>query len=638
MFKKGFSPVIAVILIGLVSLAVIGSAIFLRSKTIATASHASEEMATGQGWVANVKFPRLQSRHQFGSGFKADPKRFSKYDFIGFVSVPLDVNDIPLVDFTAEIKKYNPNARTRIYMNPDLIPENSDIWPGHYLFFAGSTLKKSINASTTTIELSSHPERFKKGTYAMFWDFTSRSDVEHVLIKKVVGNTLTVERAVKPNPNLSVSSTARPHKANVRIAMHVFNKTPERLVGNFSRQCETGKEGKVCGDSFKNFADFEAAKQTERIVKAKTDGLKVDNAFTYPYGILPLGYDQIDYDNDNEPDNADRFANNNPWANGMIYFYKALREKAGDRAILYGNNASLNPYLNGKFYQGWNIDKSHGGQLRPESWDETIRNYFLSFGSFDTPRFISTDPETVPNDFKTVRFTLTATLLGNGFFGNKGALGGVGVGPDTWYDEYDNGAGSVLVEDILSPDQNYLAIYPGTTTKFKVGDIIYLPQESLRVESIDPATNRLYVTRRFITAELQTILDKLGQKISDNFELSDTYSPEQSSKNDFTHQKGEKVMTMEQIYTNKGFLGNPTSQMSNQCLIKNFDPQNCLRYFDNGVALVNPTTLNQTYKLKDGNYFRINGMQDPTVNNGKKEGKMVNIPPQDGLILVRHQN
>ena len=57
------------------------------------------------------------------------------------------------------------------------------------------------------------------------------------------------------------------------------------------------------------------------------------------------------------------------------------------------------------------------------------------------------------------------------------------------------------------------------------------------------------------------------------------------------------------------------------------------RDFQNGVALVNPTTSAKTVKIEPG-LHRLTGNQDPTVNNGSAVSQ-VTLQPKDGIVLLR---
>ncbi|MGD8395504.1 MAG: putative glycoside hydrolase [Candidatus Eiseniibacteriota bacterium] len=56
------------------------------------------------------------------------------------------------------------------------------------------------------------------------------------------------------------------------------------------------------------------------------------------------------------------------------------------------------------------------------------------------------------------------------------------------------------------------------------------------------------------------------------------------------------------------------------------------RDFEHGLALVNPGDVPLTVDL-GADYYRIQGFQDPAVNNGELTS-MVTLPPEDGLILL----
>jgi hypothetical protein len=59
------------------------------------------------------------------------------------------------------------------------------------------------------------------------------------------------------------------------------------------------------------------------------------------------------------------------------------------------------------------------------------------------------------------------------------------------------------------------------------------------------------------------------------------------------------------------------------------------RDFENAIALINPSTIAQTANLGTIEFRRINGTQDSSVNNGALVTSFVNVPPEDGLILLK---
>ena len=290
--------------------------------------------------------------------------------------------------------------------------------------------------------------------------------------------------------------------------------------------------------------------------------------------------------------------------------YKKLRQGLPD-SLIHGNGASPNPYLNGKLYQGWNGNALH------VNWARTMSEYLAEMTSSHEPQFVLADSEVYPDRYKEVRLGLAATLMGDGFYGNKGEVGGVAHGPDVWYDEYDNGAGSSLTTNV-DASQNYLDIFPGTGQRFKQGDEVYLFEENMKV--LEVQNDRMIVQRAYLSDYLTSLVEKVkpGQKGIPT-----------------THQKGEKVYTVDQVRKGKGFLGKPLSKQNANCTPNSVD--SCVRYFTNGVVLVNPLNSSHTFSL-NGTYYRIKGTQDSQVNNGKKISGSVTIPGKDGIILVKNPN
>lgn len=58
------------------------------------------------------------------------------------------------------------------------------------------------------------------------------------------------------------------------------------------------------------------------------------------------------------------------------------------------------------------------------------------------------------------------------------------------------------------------------------------------------------------------------------------------------------------------------------------------RDFKNGVAIVNSTSKKQTFVLQKEELEKINGQQDPKINNGQRINYFI-IEPEDGLVLLK---
>jgi hypothetical protein len=62
-----------------------------------------------------------------------------------------------------------------------------------------------------------------------------------------------------------------------------------------------------------------------------------------------------------------------------------------------------------------------------------------------------------------------------------------------------------------------------------------------------------------------------------------------------------------------------------------------MREFTHGIVILNDSFSNQVnVKLPGGPYHHINGVQDPTVNNGMDVGSVLpSIDAKDGVVLLR---
>jgi len=83
------------------------------------------------------------------------------------------------------------------------------------------------------------------------------------------------------------------------------------------------------------------------------------------------------------------------------------------------------------------------------------------------------------------------------------------------------------------------------------------------------------------------------------------------------------------------YLGEPKGEPEDLLNLNNTTIKESVwgRDFTNGKIVVNSTNQNQTVSL-DGDYEKLHGTQDPTINNGAIVSR-VTVPAEDGLILLR---
>ena len=80
-------------------------------------------------------------------------------------------------------------------------------------------------------------------------------------------------------------------------------------------------------------------------------------------------------------------------------------------------------------------------------------------------------------------------------------------------------------------------------------------------------------------------------------------------------------------------LGKPLGAAISQNNKSQFDEDVWRREYEHGIALVNPTAQSQNIDL-GGEYEKINGLQDKTVNNGTIVSQ-VNLASKDGVVMLR---
>jgi hypothetical protein len=583
-------------------------------------------------WPNYLAYPRIHNRKEWcrGSFYNCDPLRFSKYDYIVMDTLLTDEKQGQSFDFVSILQKENPDLNIGISLNThrpfnDAISKENlltnEIFPGHFMFFAGSELSEDISVYDSKITVTDG-SKFRSGSEAMFWDFTGIEDAEHIRIENVDGNDLTVVRGYKKGVRTGAEkfSPARKHEKGTYLAPHVMefseNSQTDDWYVNIYDSCVKGTE-KSCGKIYRNYSDYIADKYKNLSGQNKLSGIEIDNAKALRFNQTVYNIKELDLNNDGRIDGAQA---GNDWIEALDKLASKVRENVLSDMLMQINSArtsdSLRDSLNGRFYPGF----MNSGDWK--IWDNSMDNYVLAQNIFRHPRVNTVDVQAGQDEYQKVRYSLAATLMGDGFFTNSINTTEGSQVLEAWYDEYDNGAGSSLAED-TSWGQNYLKVAESTGSKFKVNDILYLPGEIVRINSI--VDDVLYVTRAFIPGYLSDL----------RFQLSVYKSGYPQNTLSISHKKGEKLYTLEQVRKTKGYLGKPIDTLVTKCKVES--PQNCIRKFHNGIVMVNPSDKAVAFPL-DRKYFRINGTQDRLVNNGTLVEKQVSVPPKDGLILVTEDN
>ncbi len=163
----------------------------------------------------------------------------------------------------------------------------------------------------------------------------------------------------------------------------------------------------------------------------KWDGIFYDETSAT---ISWLNGGNVDVNNDGQKDDAataDRL-----WKDGMIHLFKTTRDLIGSGPIIITNGDSdrdLQPYLNGRMFETFPTPWEYDG-----SWATVMNNYLhLQKQVGYPPLFIinsNTNDTGNQNDFRKMRYGLTSTLMGDGFY--EFDYGDQDHGQTWMYDEY----------------------------------------------------------------------------------------------------------------------------------------------------------------------------------------------------------
>lgn len=160
----------------------------------------------------------------------------------------------------------------------------------------------------------------------------------------------------------------------------------------------------------------------------------------------------VDTDGNGSADNSST-ANTN-WKNGYVTLLSKSRQLEGNSKIIITNgssNTSFQSYVNGRMFESFPTPWEQDG-----SWQTVVNNYLTLEDQVgdQPPIFIingNTNNTGDQNDYQKVRFGISSTLLGGGYFAFD--FGDQSHAQLWYYDEYDAYLGEPLEEpeDILNP-------------------------------------------------------------------------------------------------------------------------------------------------------------------------------------------
>jgi hypothetical protein len=385
-------------------------------------------------------FPRLGNLNAFRQSAQAGT--FSRYGLI--------VARLQAAPNLATLKAQGTGTKAVFYFNSSSadVPgfDGLNIYPRWWLTLAGTSLSASINATTTTIPVRS--AAIINNYISTNRDVLVDGESMHVTAVNTSNNTLTVQRGY--------NSTATTHSAGARLAAHA-SKWANAWMLNVTPYCPTNP---ATGQTWDQYA---AQQVRADLGSAAWDGVFFDDANN---SFTQVSNGQLDANNDNVADGGNG-PSGSGWNSGETTLF-SLTHAAAPSALLVAN---------GGYYPGL----SSGREMEhfpyyDNGWAGGFNHYLMMAapGASAPYTLLNADTSnTGTQNLQSMRFNLGTTLMGNGYYVYD--YGTQAHGQTWWYDEFDNGAGSSLTAQISS-SQTTLPLASGTGSRFKVGDVVRVPE------------------------------------------------------------------------------------------------------------------------------------------------------------------
>ena len=309
----------------------------------------------------------------------------------------------------------------------------------------GTTLTGDVSPTATSLPVASTAGLFGVGEYAVV-------DGEMVKITAIGATTLTVQRGV--------AWTATAHASGARIAAAVST-YPGAVNFDVTSYCPTVN----VGAGPETWAQYNARTSAAKYAGAAWDGLYIDACEPKRSWNVGTGtVRSIDLDRSNRAVTDSYAALDAAWKSGMASFCSNLRARVGS-AILIGNGSQrLYGVLNGSLFESF--PQARVGDWGYQNWKQTVfgpgddtdlwSDRYVEWGTSALQPNVTTllayedetgavtatnnpflQPGFIPN-YRKMRFGLTTTLLGNGFYSYEMGSSGLGALGLMWFDEYDN--------------------------------------------------------------------------------------------------------------------------------------------------------------------------------------------------------
>lgn len=215
----------------------------------------------------------------------------------------------------------------------------------------------------------------------------------------------------------------------------------------------------------------------------------------------------LDLNGDSQRDSASEA--NRLWKEGMVRMLTKTRQLIGESPLIVINgdsDGSLQPFVNGRMFETFPTPWEYDG-----TWSTVTGNYLRLHDQTKTPpAFIvnsNTENTGNQNDFRKMRFGLTTTLLGDGYFGFD--FGDQDHGQLWWYDEYEAFLGRPVGEAVNLTGTSG-SVKPGLWKReFENGIVLVNSTDDTQTARLNAEFERLHGTQDPSTnnGEISSVID-----------------------------------------------------------------------------------------------------------------------------------
>jgi len=340
-------------------------------------------------------------------------------------------------EFLGYNHSYCSHSHSLAFENTASATAGCNVYAGHWLYQAGTTLRKAITNSATSIPVAD-AKRFQVGEYIVIYNAPAGSfrNAEHAKItgRNTSNNTLTVQRGFK--------SSKVKHGAGSIVAQHVTGQSGSKLNWSYNISTKSPKDsnGRTYAQAALAFVKNNYSKDaTGNKTSAKVSGFLFDSDF---YTLFDNK--KADVNNDLRTDDGRDSSGTNWWGIGLENFYKGMRNAFPNKYIITGHQLARSfSATNGTQMEGWPQSNGYHSvvpQYKTLSSEFANYRYYMhhinrgpaaSHVLTKTPTATYRDSTSASTN-KPFRFALGMGLLEDGYFGSQNSP----THPDVWYDEF----------------------------------------------------------------------------------------------------------------------------------------------------------------------------------------------------------